>query len=63
MALRQSPRGARRRSSRLLESETAITYAELRLYEWIEEEKGYREFLIPAAIVNALSEVRVTRQD
>ena len=38
----------------LLAVSLRIKSAELRAkYEWIEEGKGYREFLIPAAVVNS----------
>ncbi len=32
--------------------------SEVREWEWIEENKGYREFLVPAAVVNRFSVVR-----
>jgi hypothetical protein len=36
----------------LLEIEIDSDYPALDLYEWIEEGKGYREWLIPASILN-----------
>jgi hypothetical protein len=32
-------------------------------FEWIEEGKGYREWLIPAALVNSRMTVRPARED
>jgi hypothetical protein len=42
----------------LLEVEGLID-AELAAYEWVEEGKTYREWLIPAAIVNTKATVRI----
>jgi hypothetical protein len=45
----------------LLEVTFAAAEHELRGYEWVEEgwEKGYREFLIPAALLNPRITVRI----
>ena len=32
-------------------------------FEWIEESKGYREWLIPAALVNSRMTVRIAEED
>lgn len=32
-------------------------------YEWVEEGKGYREFLVPAELINATSSVRIIEDD
>ena len=45
----------------LLEVQLRISARTLRTYEWIEEGKPYREFLIPARIVNAHGSVRKVR--
>jgi hypothetical protein len=42
----------------LLEIETALSDSELDFFEWKEEGKGYREFMVPAEPLNALSEIR-----
>lgn len=43
----------------LLEVITDMTDPEIAQYEWIEEEKGYREFLIPAAVINSRIKIRI----
>ncbi len=47
----------------LLGVELEMAEEELRQYEWIEEGKGFREFLIPAAIINAKAKVRVVEEE
>jgi len=39
----------------------AIPVAAIRQYEWIEDGKGHREFLVPAAVVNQYGPPRVER--
>jgi hypothetical protein len=43
----------------LLEVSTDMTESEIAEYEWIEEGKGYREFLIPAIEINSRMKVRI----
>jgi hypothetical protein len=43
----------------LLEVELELSEEALRQFEWFEEGKGFREFLIPAALINAKAKVRV----
>ena len=45
----------------ILEVETDLSPDVLAAYEWVEEGKGYREFLVPAAIVNGRSKVTVNQ--
>jgi len=42
-----------------LEALLRATEEELRQWEWVEDGKGYREWLIPAAFLNARGDVRV----
>lgn len=46
----------------LLAVELNLTDEELRKYEWVEEGKGYREWLIPAALVNCRSRIRIEEE-
>jgi len=43
----------------LLRVSLDISESELARYEWIEEGKGHREFLIPAKLVNGHSKVEI----
>lgn len=43
----------------LLEVQLDMTKDELAQYEWVEEGKPYREWLIPAAVLNPRATVRV----
>jgi len=43
----------------VLEVRLNIRRAEINAYEWKEEGKGYREFLVPARVVNAHMAVRI----
>jgi hypothetical protein len=36
---------------------------QLRQFEWFEEGKGYREWLIPAALINANASIRIIEDD
>jgi hypothetical protein len=48
----------------LLRVAVAISAAKLvREYEWIEEDKPYREFLLPAAVLNACARVELVSAD
>ena len=47
----------------LLEVELDLTEEVLLGYEWSEEGKTYREWLIPAALINAKGKVRVASQE
>jgi hypothetical protein len=40
-----------------------ILIQHVREFEWIEEGKGYREFLVPAAVLNTHARVRVKERD
>jgi hypothetical protein len=46
----------------LLEIE-GLTESELTEYEWVEEDKPYREWLIPAATVNTRATVRIVEDE
>ena len=43
----------------LLQVETDLQEIELAQYEWIEEGKGYREWMVPAALINPHMKVSV----
>jgi hypothetical protein len=43
----------------LLEVSTDMPESEIAQYEWIEEGKGFREFLIPAAEINSRMKIRI----
>lgn len=43
----------------LLEITVSLTEAEVSEYEWVEEGKGYREFQIPAELINPTMQIRV----
>jgi hypothetical protein len=43
----------------LLEVTTDFTESEIAQYEWMEEGKGYREVLIPAAEINSRVKIRI----
>ena len=43
----------------LLEVSTTLTEADLAYFEWVEEGKGAREWLVPAAVVNRASRLRL----
>jgi len=45
----------------LLEVNTDMTESEIAQYEWIEEGKGYREFLVPAAEINSRMKIRIVK--
>lgn len=47
----------------LLEAALDMTEDDLAFYEWPEEGKPYREWLIPAVIVNAKATVRVVEDE
>jgi hypothetical protein len=47
----------------ILGVELDLSEKELGQFEWIEEDKGYREFLIPAELVNGKAKVRVIEND
>jgi hypothetical protein len=47
----------------LLEVCTDLSESELLAYEWIEEGQGFREFLVPASIVNSRSRIRIAEDD
>lgn len=46
----------------LLEVTTEMTESEVAQYEWIEEGKPYREFLIPAAEINSRVKIRIVEE-
>lgn len=43
----------------LLEVTVEMTESEIAQYEWIEQGKPYREFLVPAAEINSRMKIRV----
>jgi hypothetical protein len=43
----------------LLEITVSLTEADVSKYEWAEEGKGYREFLIPAELLNPSMQMRI----
>ena len=45
----------------LLKVSLRILEADLAEYEWVEENKGYREWLVPADLINANSSVEVLK--
>jgi len=47
----------------LLAVELKLTEDQLRKFEWFEEGKGYREWLIPAALINANATIRIIEDD
>jgi hypothetical protein len=47
----------------LLEVQLDAPEEELGQFEWVEEGIGYREFLMPAALVNARAIVRIVNDD
>ena len=47
----------------LLEVNTDLSESELSRYEWVEEGKRFREFLIPASILNSRSKLRIAEDD
>jgi hypothetical protein len=47
----------------LLGVELDLTYEQLRLYGWVQDGAGYREWLIPAQIINAKATVRILEED
>jgi hypothetical protein len=47
----------------LLKVKLDLTEEQLDDYEWIEEGKAYREWLIPAALVNAKGTVRIAGEE
>jgi hypothetical protein len=47
----------------LLAVELNLSEEELRKFEWVEEGKGYREWLIPAALINANASIRTVEGD
>ena len=47
----------------LLEVSLDVSNGELDLYEWVEELKPYREWLIPAALINSKAIVRIIDED
>ncbi len=47
----------------LLGVDLDLSEKELGQYEWIEEGKGFREFLIPAALINEKANVRVVEEE
>jgi len=51
------------RGDTLLEVHTDLSESELSTYEWAEEGKGYREFLVPASIVNSRSRIQIAEDD
>jgi hypothetical protein len=42
--------------------ELDVSEEQVSQYEWIEERKGYREWLIPAALINAKAKVRIVEE-
>jgi len=46
----------------LLLVELDVAEGELSQFEWIEEGKGFREWLIPAALINAKGKVRIVEE-
>ena len=46
----------------LLLVELDMPEGELTQFEWIEQGKGYREWLIPAALINAKGKVRIVEE-
>jgi hypothetical protein len=46
----------------LLLVELDLTEGDLAQFEWIEEGKGFREWLIPAALINAKGKVRIVEE-
>ena len=47
----------------VLEVTTNLSESDLADYEWIEEGKPYREWLIPAALINARMRVRLVGEE
>lgn len=45
----------------LLEVLVELSDGEIAKYEWIEDGKPYREFLVPASVVNPVMHVRIAR--
>ena len=46
----------------LLEIDLGLEDDAIDRYEWIEEGKGYREWLIPAALINANASIRLSEE-
>ncbi len=46
-----------------LEVETDLTEADLAKYEWVDEGNYYREWLVPASLINARMRVRLQPPD
>lgn len=51
------------RGNTLLKINFRLPESELAAYEWIEEGKGYREWLAPAVLVNANSSIEIIDVD
>jgi hypothetical protein len=49
--------------TRLLAVDIDLSEFELTTYEWVEEGKDYREFLIPASILNSRSRSRIVEEE
>lgn len=47
----------------VLEVTTDLSESDLADYEWVEESKPYREWLVPAALVNAKMSVRLVDEE
>jgi len=47
----------------LLEIDLALSESDIADYEWTEEGQSYREWLVPAALLNAHGKVRVTSDE
>lgn len=47
----------------LLEVTVELASSEIAEYEWVEEGRSFREFLIPAAILNPVMQLRIVEGD
>jgi len=47
----------------LLLVELDLSELEMSQYEWVEKEKPYREWLVPAALLNAKARIRILKGD
>ena len=46
----------------LLKVTLELSEADLALYEWVEEGKPYREWLVPAALINSNMAIEISRE-
>ncbi len=55
--------GARGNTLLALTFDAEFSESDLAPYEWVEEHKGYREWLVPAALLNQKSTVQIEEVD